>query len=180
MNASEYIEQAISKLLEQDDEIKLNFYSYTTDPISEYLHNQHHKIKRWITQLSQIRDEIRESATEDMSSSPSSDDIIFLISRRDMPRKAHGIITTNGFKVLAGSYISPNVVSGMYEIVKQLRRHHAENIDSANCLKVDISFENPGQAARFVTGKQVSGPEEWKTENGMTLKEYQDDIKTNS
>lgn len=175
MNTSDYIEQAISKLLEQDAEIKLKFYSHATDPISENLHRQHHKIKQWTTQLSQIRDEIRELTTADISSSPSSDDVIFHISRRDMPGKAHGIVTTNGFKVLTGSYISPNIVSGMYEIVKQLRRRHSENIDSSNCLKIDIAFENPGQAARFVTGKQVNGIEEWKTASGMTLKEYQAD-----
>jgi hypothetical protein len=92
--------------------------------------------------------------------------------RRDMPVPARGIITATGFRIYKGSYISPDIVSNMYNIVKEMRRQNANNLDELSCLIIDIDFDNPGQAARFVTGKQVNGLDEWKTAEGVSLKRF--------
>ncbi len=85
---------------------------------------------------------------------------------------AKGVNTGNGFRVLRGSFISARIASNMYEVVKRLRQENTRNIDSSNRLTVDIDFDNAGQAARFVTGKQVNGLEEWQTDEGVTLKQF--------
>ena len=89
-----------------------------------------------------------------------------------MKGKAYGATKGNGFKVFAGSFIAPKVADNMYNIVKTLCRENAKNINEDNILLVDISFDNPGQAARFVTGKQVSGNKEWLASDGTTYKDW--------
>lgn len=172
MNPSEYIEKAVSALLEQDEKIKALFYSHTYDdtPVEE-LHQTHHKIKQWAERLMVIRDEIL-ADTIAVESGTQTEQTVFCIRRRDMNGIAKGIKTGNGFRVLRGSFISAHIAPNMYEVVKRLRHENTRNIDSSNRLTVDIDFDNAGQAARFVTGKQINGLEEWQTDEGVTLKQF--------
>lgn len=127
------------------------------------------KIKQWVERLSDIRDEIIADADASHTPKPSGQ-VIFHIRRQDMQSVANGIKIESGFRVLRGSYISKSVSPNMYEVVKRLRQENAKNIDANNHLLVDIDFDNAGQAARFVTGKQVNGIEEWRTDEGVSLK----------
>jgi len=179
MNPQDYLEHVIFILLEQDEKIKTQFYSLTYDetPI-ESLHRTHHKIKSWVERLSVIRDEIIAEAFN-TESKTQTEQLVFCIRRKDMNGTAKGVQTETGFRVLRGSYISANVAPNMYEVVKRLRKENKNNIDVHNRLSIDIDFDNAGQAARFVIGKQVNGLEEWKTDDDVSLKEYMNKNKLN-
>lgn len=170
MNPSDYVEQAISALLAQDEKIKALFYSHTYDgtPI-EALHQTHHKIKQWVERLSIVRDEIIADAF-DAEPMAQNEQMIFHLRRKDMDANAKGVKTETGFRVLRGSYISTDIAPNMYMVVKRLRQENTHNIDRNNYLTTDLDFDNAGQAARFVTGKQVNGLEEWRTDEGVSLK----------
>ena len=173
MNVSDYLENAIEKLLEEDDKVKSQFYSQIKSAQLEKLHQDHHSIKRWVEQLTEIQcqvSEIIEFAQVVAVQFPES--VYFEISRSDMGGKAYGLSDGNRFKVLTGSYIVPNVADNMFELVEKLRNDHAKNINAENLLVADIIFDNPGQAARFVTGKQVNGILAWVTPGGTTYKEW--------
>lgn len=178
MQPSVYIKQTIDALLEQDEEIKAIFYAhiYDIDPLFlETLHQKHHKIKKWVEKLRIIYDEM--VANEETAySNTSAKQTVFQIKRYDMADIASGVRTDSGFRVRSGSFISPIVASNMYDVVKKLRREYEQYIDAQNYLLVDIDFDNPGQAARFVIGKQVNGIEEWKTDKGVSLKSYESNI----
>lgn len=177
MKPEEYIEKAINWLIESDERIKAQFYSHTYDdtPI-EQLHKTHHKIKQWVEQLSKICEEIVLSDVDFMGAvqrrnrNSHTTGQVFYIRRRDMQGEASSVVIEQGFRVLRGSYINPVIVPNMYEIVKRLRRENRENINAEQRLIVDIDFDNAGQAARFVTGKQVNGIEEWQSAKGKSLK----------
>lgn len=77
-----------------------------------------------------------------------------------MSGKAYGIPAANHSIILAGSFIAPKVVDNMYEVVKDLRCDNTTKIKADNPLLSDMYFDNLGQVARFVTGKQVNGIEE--------------------
>lgn len=175
MGPSDYIGQAISELLEYDEKIKARFYSHTFDetPI-EALHQTHHRIKQWIERLSNIRDELVADANASVALKPN-EQMIFRICRQDMDDIAYGVETKCGFRVLRGSYVSAYLAPNMYEIVKRLRRVNDDNIDASNHLLIDLDFDNAGQAARFVIGKQVNGIAEWRTEDGVSLKSFKNE-----
>ena len=166
MNIKEHIEQAIAELTMAGVKFKESFYAQPDSRDSAKLHRQYHTIKKLIGQLEEIQHDIL------LSNMKLPDRDYFIISRRDMKDKAYGVLEDSRFKVLAGSYIAPMVVENMYEIVKRLRSEYSAFINEANNLTKDLLFDNPGQAARFVIGKQVAGIEEWKTPDGVSLKEY--------
>lgn len=175
MGPSDYIGQAISELLEYDEKIKARFYSHTFDetPI-EALHQTHHRIKQWVERLSNIRDELVADANVSVALKPN-EQVVFRICRQDMDDIAYGIETECGFRVLRGSYVSAYLAPNMYEIVKRLRRVNVDNIDASNHLLIDLDFDNAGQAARFVIGKQINGIAEWRTEDGVSLKSFKNE-----
>ena len=174
MSITKHIEQAIAELKIAGDKIKERFYIQTNSDDSAKLHRQYHSIKKLIGQLEEIETELLPSNDSvEMSLLSLPDEDYFVISRSDMGDKAYGVLDEGSrFKVLAGSFIAPVVADNMYEIVKRLRVEYSVSINDANLLTKDIPFDNPGQAARFVTGKQVTGIEEWKTPDGVPLREY--------
>jgi hypothetical protein len=179
MSIKEHIEQAIAELTMAGEKFKESFYAQPDSRDSAKLHRQYHTIKKLIGQLEEIQNDILLS--NNIGEEPVLkllDRDYFIISRRDMKDKAYGVLEDSRFKVLAGSYITPMVVKNMYEIVKRLRSEYSAFINEANKLTKDLLFDNPGQAARFVTGKQVIGTDEWKTSDGVPLKEYskKDDV----
>ncbi len=86
--------------------------------------------------------------------------------------KAVGRMTADGFMVLKGSQISPLEDSIISANVKKARR--TAKINSENILQEDIFFPQPSPAATFVIGKPANGWTEWKTEDGITLKEFEE------
>ena len=86
--------------------------------------------------------------------------------------KAVGKMTADGFIVLKDSQISPLEDSIISANVKKARR--TAKINSENILQEDIFFPQPSPAATFVIGKPANGWTEWKTEDGVTLKEFKE------
>lgn len=87
---------------------------------------------------------------------------------------AQGRLTSEGFVVLSGSLIRKDVVPSCPDYVKDAREVHSGMIDAeSGMLKGDILFKSPSGAAAFVLGAPASGNAEWKTEDGMTLKEVE-------
>ena len=78
--------------------------------------------------------------------------------------------TNEGFVVLQGSHIetidSESIPPGIKE-----RRQKAK-IENG-ILQEDILFRSPSYAAAFVIGGHVNGLTEWKTKDGVSLKELE-------
>lgn len=100
--------------------------------------------------------------------------VIFYLSRkiRKLGRtiEAKGKHTAEGFVVLQGSKVSPVEDSTISAgISKRRRKAHI----SDGILLEDMLFSSPSAAARFLVGQSTNGLIAWKTENGTTLKEYE-------
>lgn len=81
--------------------------------------------------------------------------------------------TSEGFVVLKGSHIetidSPSIPVGIKESRKNAK------IDEQEVLQEDVLFNSPSYAAAFVIGGHVNGLTEWKTTEGKTLKELEEE-----
>ena len=90
----------------------------------------------------------------------------YYLKRKDAD--AQGILTEEGFIVLAGSKICENVTPSCPNGAINARKNNSENIDN-NILNKDILFKSPSGAASFVTGTSANGNEVWKTADGVNL-----------
>ena len=82
---------------------------------------------------------------------------------------AKGKKTRDGFVVLKGSYVSKEDMKVIYPTVKLIRQNASVSKDGI--LQEDMLFTSPTYAAAFVIGGNANGLVEWKTQNGITLKE---------
>ena len=78
--------------------------------------------------------------------------------------------TVEGFVLLKGSRLDPDVCNSTPYGVKQLRKEAKIN---KNILQEDFLFKSPSSAAAFVLGHSVSGPIEWKTKDGKALRDVE-------
>lgn len=103
-----------------------------------------------------------------------SDEKIFYLSRfiKKLGRKVNAQmkITPTGFKVLAGSEISPDENPTLYAVVKKARR--SAKIDANGILLEDMECKTSTMAGMFVMGNKVGGPTEWQTRDGEPLKNF--------
>lgn len=83
---------------------------------------------------------------------------------------AIGRITSDGFWVLKGSYIYPQVADYTASGIKKARENYAASIDKNGILQEDICFGSPSYASTFVCGKNSNGLVEWKNKDGVSLK----------
>jgi hypothetical protein len=79
--------------------------------------------------------------------------------------------TNEGFVVLKGSLIETIDFDSIPPGIKE-RRQKAK-IDANGILQEDILVSSPSYAAAFVIGGHVNGLLEWKTEDGVSLKEIE-------
>lgn len=77
--------------------------------------------------------------------------------------------TPTGYKVLAGSEISPTD-DGKRPLNVNTARHNAK-IDTNGKLLEDVEFMKPSPAAEFVLGMSADGKQSWKL-NGVPLKNF--------
>ncbi len=88
---------------------------------------------------------------------------------------AKGYVSSGGFTVLSGSRISDYTVPSMETHAKgQLRLRNAleQNGQIANgVFTVDYEFPSPSTASAIVLGKPSSGNADWKTIDGIKLKD---------
>ena len=175
--------KTISDLQEQDRIVKAMFCKYVDAgdaKTAEVMHKRHHTIKRWIEQLSVVQSEMEAEEIFAISDKVIGSSPVFYIRRKDMASEARGEITETGFRVFRGSYILPDIVPYMYDVVKRLRAENVHNIDAMGILLVDLVFSNAGQAAIFVTGKSVNGLTDWRTDDNTPLRDILAGMNSNS
>lgn len=89
--------------------------------------------------------------------------------------KATGVVTTEGFVLLAGATVNEKTSEkSLSKGAIALRKKHF-NAGKVKALTTteDILFSSSSAAADFVTGYSVSGPANWKTSSGTTLREIE-------
>ncbi|MHC1787275.1 MAG: GIY-YIG nuclease family protein [Christensenellales bacterium] len=96
---------------------------------------------------------------------------VFIINRSGANAKCR--VTAEGIVVLAGSKIRLSTVPSCPEYVKDFRTEHKDHIDEYGNLREDILFKTPSGASAFVLGAPSNGNVEWKTAEGISLKEYE-------
>ena len=79
--------------------------------------------------------------------------------------------TNEGFVVLQGSHIETIDSESIPSAIKERRRK--AKIDENGILQENILFRSPSYAAAFVIGGHVNGLAEWKTTDGVSLKEIE-------
>jgi hypothetical protein len=79
--------------------------------------------------------------------------------------------TSEGFVVLAGSQIERIDSQSIPVGIKKARETAKSNNDGL--LQEDVLFQSPSYAAAFVIGGHANGLTEWKTSDGVTLKDYE-------
>lgn len=87
--------------------------------------------------------------------------------------KASGKRTAEGFVVLKGSTVNPNVTKSCPESVLKSREKYASIINNS-ILTEDILFKSPSGAASFLGGASLSGNVMWHDPNGVTLKQLEE------
>ena len=117
------------------------------------------------------KDTLEEEAVKDK-------DLLFLsrkIRKSNLQIEAKCKRTNEGFVVLKGSMISLEDLKTMPKLIKKLR----DQLITSKIIKNGILMENQlftsaSYAAAFVLGTNANGLTHWKTKNGQTLKELED------
>ena len=81
--------------------------------------------------------------------------------------------TNEGFVVLQGSHIEIIDSQSIPTRIKDARLN--SNVDSNGVLQEDVLFNSPSYAAAFVIGGHVNGLTEWKTIDGKSLKDIENE-----
>ena len=97
------------------------------------------------------------------------DELLYLSRNNGESGRGIGKITTEGFWLLKGSYIYPEVASYVSPGIKKARKKYKSKIKK-DILQDDICFGSPSGAAEFVFGKSSNGLIEWKNKDGVSLK----------
>lgn len=98
-------------------------------------------------------------------------DELYLSKFKGKGGDAKGKRAADGFWVLKGSYIYPDVADYVSSGIKNARAKYADVIDENGILQQDICFGSPSVAGTFVRGRNVNGLKEWKTKDGISLKD---------
>lgn len=107
------------------------------------------------------------------NSSPESAQLLFINTGNT---NATGMVTAEGFVVLKGSTINEKTsFKSLSAGLKKLRDKIFEDGKVENLTTTeDLLFSSSSAAADFVLGYSVSGPRSWKTRDGRSLKELDD------
>lgn len=87
--------------------------------------------------------------------------------------RATGRRTSDGFVVLKGGTLAIKLQHSCPENVRRYREKCADKIDENGTLTVDVPLTSPSAAAAFVGGSSLSGNLMWKTDDGKTLIEFE-------
>lgn len=99
-------------------------------------------------------------------------DTIFTISTGS--GKAYGMPTSDGFVLLKGSNIHKVSAESLNNgIKKKVEQSRIDGEIKDDILQNDKLFSSSSSAAAFAVGYSISGPQQWKTENGKTLKSFE-------
>jgi hypothetical protein len=103
-------------------------------------------------------------------------EVVFAINRSGTDAK--GMLTSEGFVVRAGSVIRKELVPSASDSIKASREKNKESVDESGTVLKDILFRTPSGASAFVLGAPTNGNVEWKTAEGKTLKEIENNEAT--
>jgi len=104
--------------------------------------------------------------------SAANDNKIFYISVGD--GKAKCVQTSDGFVLLKGSCIHDKSTKSLRPGIRKKVEESRTNGKIVNdILREDTLFPNSSYAAQFAVGYSVSGPQQWKTTDGKTLKSFE-------
>ena len=89
--------------------------------------------------------------------------------------------TSQGFKVFAGSVARSDEVESIHGWTHDLRSDLLENgvlnsTDKGLVFTQDYVFKSPSAAAAVLVGRSANGREEWRSADGTTLKQLQDEV----
>lgn len=88
--------------------------------------------------------------------------------------KAYGMRTADGFVLLKGSSIHEISASSLKSGIKRkVEQSRASGEIKDGILQNDKLFSSSSAAAAFATGYSISGPQQWKTNQGKTLKSFE-------
>jgi hypothetical protein len=87
--------------------------------------------------------------------------------------EAKGQQTNEGFVLMKGSRIKPEISPTLRDAVRRLRERYSPKIDAEGILQEDILLRSPNEAAHFTLGYPVNALITWKTADGKTLKEIE-------
>ncbi|MAX35786.1 MAG: peptide methionine sulfoxide reductase [Gimesia sp.] len=91
--------------------------------------------------------------------------------------EARGYEDPKGFVVVKGSQIAPTDVPSQHQYAVSMRRDLKEQgVIVDDQFIQDHVFKSPSTAGCVVTGRTTNGRDEWKLEDGTTLKQLQDEI----
>lgn len=82
--------------------------------------------------------------------------------------KAIGQKTKDGFVVFKGSYVAEKNMKVLYPTVRELRQK--VKVGKDRLLQDDMLFSSPSYAAAFIIGGNTNGLMDWKTKEGIPLK----------
>lgn len=80
--------------------------------------------------------------------------------------------TSEGFVLQKGSKIADKLVDSCGDSIRKARERYKDSIGSDFITTEDILFRTPSGASSFVLGSNTNGNIEWKTKNGITLKDF--------
>ena len=109
--------------------------------------------------------------------SPVPSTIEFLLMGRGI--KARGYESPTGFVVRADSRAAKTEVNSIHNYMREMRQSLIEQgvfVDRGDDYEVtqDYAFNSPSTASGVLLGRTSNGREEWKTQDGRTLKTIQD------
>lgn len=98
---------------------------------------------------------------------------LFYFERKKGERgKGVGIPTSEGFVLFKGAFVAPDSLGSANQWVEDLRNKHKDKIKN-NITTEDILFSSPSAASAFLCGGSSNGLVEWKTADGIELKQMQ-------
>ena len=109
-------------------------------------------------------------------SNNANDDIALFYIKAARGANATGYVVPDGFVVKKGSSIASSTTQSMSENLKQLRNNLIADgtIDALNNFTKDHIFTSPSTAASVVMGRSANGRTEWKTNEGLTIKQIEE------
>lgn len=112
-------------------------------------------------------------AQKDSSAATVDDELLYITSGSV---NATGKVTAEGFVVFAGATVNEKMSVKSLSAGMQKQRQKLFDSSKVNDLVTteDILFSSSSAAADFILGYSVSGPRTWKTKDGRTLKEIEE------
>ena len=168
---AKYLEHCLTSAIKKTDYILLNKYSSSNIHLEE---NQKRKleevflnnIKIILFDMGWSIDPVEKIEIENL----------FYISSADAKASGRFFPDSNKFEVLTGSILRnknlPSQTKGKIALRKELLNDKVIELQNNKLLFIeDYMFESPSAAATVVLGHSASGPQEWKDENEVSLKE---------